>query len=33
MRTKSKSSITTEQLHNTHPGEILSEEFMRPMEL
>ena len=33
MRTKSKSSITTEMLPNPHPGEILLEEFLKPMEL
>ena len=33
MRTKSKSSITTDLLHNPHPGEILLEEFLRPMDL
>ena len=33
MRTKSKSSITTDLLHNPHPGEILLEEFLRPMSL
>ena len=32
MRTKSKSS-TTDLLHNPHPGEILLEEFLRPMAL
>jgi addiction module HigA family antidote len=30
---KSKSSITTELLANPHPGEILMEEFLKPMEL
>jgi addiction module HigA family antidote len=29
----SKSSTTTELLPNPHPGEILLEEFLRPMEL
>ena len=33
MRTKSKSSTTTEFLPNPHPGEILMEEFLRPMGL
>ena len=33
MRTKSKSSITTDLLHNPHPGETLLEEFLRPMDL
>jgi addiction module HigA family antidote len=33
MRTKSKSSTTTDLLPNPHPGEILLEEFLRPMEL
>jgi addiction module HigA family antidote len=33
MRTKSKSSTTTELLHNPHPGEILTEEFLKPMKL
>ena len=33
MRIKSKSSITTDLLHNPHPGEILLEEFLRPMSL
>lgn len=28
----SKSSTTT-KLHNPHPGEILLEEFMRPMQI
>jgi addiction module HigA family antidote len=32
MRTKSKSSTTTE-LHNPHPGEILMEDFLKPMAL
>lgn len=29
----SKSSITTELLPNPHPGEILLEEFLKPMAL
>jgi antitoxin HigA-1 len=29
----SKSSTTTELLPNPHPGEILFEEFLKPMEL
>jgi antitoxin HigA-1 len=33
MRTKSRSSTTTELLPNPHPGEILMEEFLRPMTL
>ena len=33
MRSKSKSSITTELLPNPHPGEILLEEFLKPMDL
>ena len=33
MRTKSKSSTTTDLLPNPHPGEILLEEFLKPMEL
>jgi addiction module HigA family antidote len=33
MRTKSKSSITTELLPNPSPGEILLEEFLNPMSL
>jgi len=33
MRTKSKSSTTTELLHNPHPGEILIKEFLQPMAL
>jgi antitoxin HigA-1 len=34
MRTKSKSSITTtELLPNPHPGEILLDDFLRPMAL
>lgn len=33
MRMKLKSSITTELLPNPHPGEILMEEFLKPMAL
>ena len=33
MPTKSRSSTTTELLHNPHPGEILLEEFLAPMAL
>jgi addiction module HigA family antidote len=33
MRTRSKSSTTTDPLPNPHPGEILLEEFLKPMEL
>jgi addiction module HigA family antidote len=33
MRTKSRSSTTTELLPNPHPGEILMEEFLKPMDL
>lgn len=33
MRTKSRSSTTTELLPNPHPGEILVEEFLKPMKL
>jgi len=33
MRTTSKSSTTTDFLPNPHPGEILLEEFLKPMEL
>jgi addiction module HigA family antidote len=33
MRMKSKSSTTIELLPNPHPGEILMEEFLRPMTL
>jgi addiction module HigA family antidote len=33
MRTKSKSSTTTDLLRNPHPGEILLEEFLKPMGL
>jgi len=29
----SRSSTTTEQLPNPHPGEILLEEFLKPMAL
>jgi addiction module HigA family antidote len=29
----SRSSITTKPLPNPHPGEILLEEFLKPMEL
>jgi len=29
----SRSSTTTERLPNPHPGEILLEEFLKPMEL
>jgi addiction module HigA family antidote len=29
----SRSSITTELLPNPHPGEILLEEFLKPMDL
>ena len=32
MRTKSKSSITTDLLPNPHPGEILLEEFLKPQK-
>src|SRR5690348_12454966 len=31
MPTKSRSSTTTELLSNPHPGEILMEEFLKPM--
>jgi addiction module HigA family antidote len=31
MRTKSKSSTTTDLLPNPHPGEILLQEFLRPL--
>ena len=31
MPTKSKSSIATDLLPNPHPGEILLEEFLKPM--
>ena len=33
MRTTSKSSTTTNLLPNPHPGEILMEEFLKPMGL
>ena len=33
MPTKPKSSTTTEQLPNPHPGDILMEEFLKPMAL
>lgn len=33
MRTRSKLSTTTNLLHNPHPGEILLEEFLKPMRL
>jgi antitoxin HigA-1 len=33
MRTTSKSSTITDLLPNPHPGEILMEEFLRPMAL
>jgi antitoxin HigA-1 len=33
MHTKSKSSTTTELLRNPHPGEILMEDFLKPMNL
>jgi len=33
MPTRSRSSIITELLPNPHPGEILREEFLRPMGL
>jgi antitoxin HigA-1 len=33
MRTRSRSSIITEPLPNPHPGEILAEEFLKPMRL
>ena len=33
MRLTWKSSITTDLLPNPHPGEILLEEFLKPMEL
>jgi addiction module HigA family antidote len=33
MRAKSKLSTTAELLHNPHPGEILMEEFLKPMAL
>ena len=33
MPTKSRSSTTTDLLPNPHPGEILLEEFLKPMGL
>ena len=33
MPTRSRSSITTDLLPNPHPGEILLEEFLKPMAL
>jgi antitoxin HigA-1 len=33
MRTTSKSSTTIELLPNPHPGAILLEEFLKPMDL
>ncbi len=33
MRTRSKSSTTTDLLPNPHPGEILLEDFLKPMTL
>src|SRR5262245_21799068 len=33
MPTKSRSSTTTDLLPNPHPGEILMEEFLKPMAL
>ena len=33
MRTTSRSSTTISLLHNPHPGEILMEEFLKPMTL
>jgi addiction module HigA family antidote len=33
MPTKSKSSTTTDLLPNPHPGEILLDEFLKPMGL
>jgi addiction module HigA family antidote len=33
MRIKSKSSTITELLPNPHPGEILVEDFLKPMKL
>ena len=33
MPTKSKSSTTTSLLPNPHPGEVLLEEFLKPMAL
>jgi antitoxin HigA-1 len=33
MPTKSKSSTITDLIPNPHPGEILMEDFLKPMEL
>jgi antitoxin HigA-1 len=33
MPIRSKSSTTTNLLHNPHPGEILLQEFLEPMNL
>jgi antitoxin HigA-1 len=33
MPTRSRSSMTTDLLPNPHPGEILLEEFLKPMAL
>src|ERR1700740_2882490 len=33
MPMKSRSSTTTDLLPNPHPGEILAEEFLKPMKL
>lgn len=33
MPTTSKSSTITDLLHNPHPGEILMEEFLKPLTL
>jgi addiction module HigA family antidote len=33
MPTKSKSPTTIELLRNPHPGEILLEEFLKPLEM
>ncbi len=33
MRTKSKSSTTTDLLPNPHPGTMLIEDFLKPMAL
>ncbi len=33
MPNKSRSSTTTDLLPNPHPGEILVEEFLKPMDL
>jgi addiction module HigA family antidote len=33
MSTKSRSSTTIELLANPHPGEILLEDFLKPMDL